>query len=122
MGFTNKILKDVRDELAPPDDVLTAARERRDDILRIASGFPSALGTYRSGSIAHGTANADLDGDGGVVLDRRLFTAQVNPELKTIAALAYALNAEVRIVARARTSPSSRSTLRRRGSPRGSRT
>lgn len=29
---------------------------------------------------------------------RRLFTAQVNPELKTIVALAYALNAELRIV------------------------
>lgn len=29
---------------------------------------------------------------------RRLFTAQVNPELRTVAALAAALNAEVRIV------------------------
>lgn len=31
---------------------------------------------------------------------RRLFTAQVNPELKTIAALAQALDAEVQIVPR----------------------
>lgn len=31
---------------------------------------------------------------------RRLFTAQVNPELRTIAALAQALGAEVQIVAR----------------------
>ena len=31
---------------------------------------------------------------------RRLFTAQVNPELKTIVALAHTLNAEVRIVPR----------------------
>lgn len=53
---------------------------------------------------------------------RRLFTAQVNPELKTIAALAYALNAEVRIVARAKTPSRSRSTSGRRGSPRGPRT
>ncbi len=73
MGFTNKILKEVRDELAPPDDVLAAARQRRDDVLRIASGFPGVLRTYRSGSIAHGTANADLDGDGGAVLDRRAY-------------------------------------------------
>lgn len=73
MGFTNKILKEVRDELAPPDDVLPAARQRRDDVLRIARRFPGALRTYRSGSIAHGTANADLDGDGGVVLDRRAY-------------------------------------------------
>lgn len=47
---------------------------------------------------------------------RRLFTAQVNPELKTIAALAYALNAEVRIVSKAGTSPTSRSTSRQRRS------
>lgn len=73
MGFTNKILKEVRDELAPPDDVLTAARQRRDDLLRIARNFPGVLRTYRSGSIAHGTANADLDGDGGAVLDRRAY-------------------------------------------------
>jgi len=33
---------------------------------------------------------------------RRLFTAQVNPELKTIAALAQALDAEVQIVPRSR--------------------
>ncbi len=31
---------------------------------------------------------------------RRLFTAEVNPELKTVAALASALDAEVRIVPR----------------------
>ena len=31
---------------------------------------------------------------------RRLFTAQVNPELKTVAALASALDAEVRIIPR----------------------
>jgi len=33
---------------------------------------------------------------------RRLFTAEVNPELKTVAALASALDAEVRIVPRQR--------------------
>lgn len=33
---------------------------------------------------------------------RRLFTAEVNPELKTVAALASALDAEVRIVPRKR--------------------
>ena len=35
---------------------------------------------------------------------RRLFTAQVNPELKTIAALAQALGAEIQIVPRGRRS------------------
>jgi ribosome-binding protein aMBF1 (putative translation factor) len=43
---------------------------------------------------------------------RRLFTAQVNPELKTIAALAQALGAEVRIVPRGK--GSSRTEERRR--------
>lgn len=33
---------------------------------------------------------------------RRLFTSQVNPELRTVAALAAALDAEIRIVARPR--------------------
>lgn len=33
---------------------------------------------------------------------RRLFTSQVNPELRTVAALATALDAEIRIVARPR--------------------
>lgn len=36
---------------------------------------------------------------------RRLFTAEVNPELKTVAALASALDAEVRIVPRKRRRP-----------------
>lgn len=34
---------------------------------------------------------------------RRLFTAQVNPELRTVAALAAALDAEIQIVPRRRT-------------------
>ncbi len=33
---------------------------------------------------------------------RRLFTAQVNPELRTVAAMAAALDAEIRIVSRGR--------------------
>lgn len=43
---------------------------------------------------------------------RRLFTAQVNPELKTIAALAQALGAEIQIVPRGR--GSSKAQERRR--------
>jgi len=34
---------------------------------------------------------------------RRLFTAEVNPELRTVAAMAAALGAEIRIVSRRRT-------------------
>lgn len=39
---------------------------------------------------------------------RRLFTAQVNPELKTIAALAQALDAEVQVVPRKKTASKGR--------------
>lgn len=45
---------------------------------------------------------------------RRLFTAQVNPELKTIAALAQALDAEIQVVPRKGiTSKGERATSRR---------
>ena len=43
---------------------------------------------------------------------RRLFTAQVNPELKTIAALARALDAEVQIVPRGKRSSNARDRRR----------
>lgn len=42
---------------------------------------------------------------------RRLFTAEVNPELKTVAALASALDAEVRIVARKHRRPTRKRDL-----------
>jgi len=42
---------------------------------------------------------------------RRLFTAGVNPELKTVAALASALDAEVRIVPRKRRRPTPKKEL-----------
>lgn len=42
---------------------------------------------------------------------RRLFTAEVNPELKTVAALASALDAEVRIVPRKHRRPTRKRDL-----------
>lgn len=44
---------------------------------------------------------------------RRLFTAEVNPELKTVAAVANVLGAEVKIVSRRRSSAAKRSRRRR---------
>jgi hypothetical protein len=49
------------------------ARERRRRVLKHAKSFPGIRGTFNSGSIAHGTANSDLDADCGVILDRRTY-------------------------------------------------
>jgi|APMI01.1.fsa_nt_gi hypothetical protein len=79
MSYVDQVLDDVRAQLAPADVVLKEARERRDLARRAAKTFHGALRTYRSGSLAHGTANCPvhhrdqgLDADCGVVLDRRV--------------------------------------------------
>ena len=73
MGHTNDILEDVLRKLHPGDDVITAARERRDEVLAAAADFEGCLRTYGSGSIAHRVANFDTDADCGAVLDRRTY-------------------------------------------------
>lgn len=71
MSTVSSILDDVRAQLAPTDKVLKAARDRPGLVLAAAARFPGTLRSYNSGSIAHGTANSDLDADCGIVLDRR---------------------------------------------------
>jgi hypothetical protein len=71
--YTEKVLDEVRAKLAASDQVLQAARDRRGLVLDAAMGFEFALRPYNSGSIAHWTANSDLDADCGVVLDRRKY-------------------------------------------------
>lgn len=68
--------------MAPDDAVLKEARARRDTVLGAAKRFHGALRSFTSGSLAHGTANCPvhqrdkgLDADGGVVLDRRVWTS-----------------------------------------------
>lgn len=82
VGLTNDLLDDIRAQLAPDDAVLKEARARRDAVLGAAVKFHGALRTFTSGSLAHGTANCPvhqrdkgLDADGGVVLDRRIWTS-----------------------------------------------
>ena len=75
MQNTALYLNDIHTDLAPSDDTLSAARSRRDEVLAKASGYPGTLRTYKSGSIAHKTANQDTDADCGVVLDRRSYPA-----------------------------------------------
>lgn len=81
MGYTARLLEDVRAQLAPDDVVLKEARTRRDLVRDAAKSFGGALRSFRSGSLAHGTANCPvhqrdkgLDADCGVVLDRRVHT------------------------------------------------
>ena len=73
MQNTASYLNDVHAELARSDDTLSTARSRRDEVLAKAKSYPGALRTYKSGSIAHRTANQDTDADCGVVLDRRSY-------------------------------------------------
>lgn len=79
MGMTG-ILEKARARIAVDDEVLAAARERRDLIRRIIEEEFSTLRTFGSGSLAHGTQNSPLaDADLGVVLDRRAYP-ELGPE------------------------------------------
>lgn len=71
VSAATKILDDVRAQLAPNKAVLDEARGRRGLVLKAAKAFRGVRDSYNSGSIAHGTANSDLDADCGIVLDRR---------------------------------------------------
>lgn len=73
MGHTSRILDDIRSQIAPSDDTLKAARQRRDEVLESLHDFEGRLRDYASGSIGHRTANDDTDADSGVVLDRRTY-------------------------------------------------
>jgi hypothetical protein len=74
MGHCDDILAGVRDQIDASDAPLAEARARLALVKKIAAGFPGALRTYSSGSIAHHTMIAPVtDGDGGVVLDRRSY-------------------------------------------------
>lgn len=79
MTYVDQVLNDVRVQLAPDDLALDEARERRDLTRKAAESFRGALRSYRSGSLAYGTANCPVherdkgfDADCGVVLDRRV--------------------------------------------------
>lgn len=71
VGFTEKLLDEVRAQIAPEDPVMAEARKRRDLLKKLGKGFPGALDTFNSGSLAHGFANKPLsDADGGLKLSR----------------------------------------------------
>ena len=79
MVNTTSYLKEVHAKLAPSDGTIAAARGRRNTVLTEVSEYSGMLRTYKSGSIAHKTANQDTDADCGVVLDRRSYP-QLGPD------------------------------------------
>ena len=75
MATTETILADILRQLHPGDEVIGAARQRRNEVLDAMENFPGHLRGYASGSIAHRTANFDTDADCGAVLDRRSYVS-----------------------------------------------
>lgn len=73
MSITD-VLEKARARIAVEDEVLQAARERRDLIMKILKEEFSVLRAFGSGSLVHGTQNRPLaDADLGIVLDRRSY-------------------------------------------------
>jgi hypothetical protein len=76
VGYTQEYLEHVGGEIAADDDALNEARARLTLVRGVAANYPGALRTYRSGSLAHHTVtNPVSDADGGVVLNRQIYTA-----------------------------------------------
>ena len=74
MGYTEDILNDIRGQIDARPEPLAQARARLDLVRSSAIGFTGARHTYRSGSLAQHTFIHPVgDGDGGVVLDRRVY-------------------------------------------------
>ncbi len=74
MPAADTILDDVRAQIAPDDRVLKAARDRLAAVRAAAETFKGVKRSFRSGSVAHYTANDPVnDADGGAVLDRTVY-------------------------------------------------
>lgn len=80
MGYTEDILNDIRSRIDAHEKPLAEARVRLGLVRTIADTFPGALRTYAAGSLPQHTFIHPVgDGDGGVVLDRRVYP-QLGPE------------------------------------------
>ncbi|MGA5818794.1 hypothetical protein ACPC54_13170 [Kitasatospora sp. NPDC094028] len=74
MGHTNDILNGIRSQIDAHAEPLAEARERLALVRSTAKAFPGSLRTYASGSLAQHTFIHPVgDGDGGLVLDRRVY-------------------------------------------------
>lgn len=80
MGYTEDILNDIRGQIDAHPEPLAEARARLGMVRSTAITFPGALRTYASGSIPQNTFIHPVgDGDGGLVLDRRVYPS-LGPE------------------------------------------
>ena len=86
MGYTDRLLDDIRAQIQPDDTVVKEARDRRSLVLEGAAKATFSHEKVLSGSLAHGTAicpihhrDKGLDADGAVVLDSRLWPS-LGPE------------------------------------------
>jgi len=80
MGHTEDTLNNIRSQIDAHPEPLAEARTRLGLVRSTASTFPGALRTYASGSIPQNTFIHPVgDGDGGVVLDRRIYPS-LGPE------------------------------------------
>ncbi|MBE8519418.1 hypothetical protein ILP97_18215 [Amycolatopsis sp. H6(2020)] len=74
MSYAEEVLDEVRSQIDAHKEPLAEARIRLDLVCSAAEAFPGALRTYRSGSLPQHTFIHPVgDGDGGVVLDRRVY-------------------------------------------------
>lgn len=83
MTYADELLDAILAEVQVSKTTITEAKARRTAVLDAASNFEGVLRTYRSGSLAYGTAitpppnkatDKGVDGDGGIVLDRTVWT------------------------------------------------
>jgi hypothetical protein len=83
MSYLDDILDEILALVQVDDAVVAEARARRTAVLDATAGFDGCLRDYRCGSLAYGTAitppdnkpsDKGVDGDGGIVLDRRVWT------------------------------------------------
>ncbi|MFC4003119.1 hypothetical protein ACFS2C_09080 [Prauserella oleivorans] len=74
MGYTEDALNEIRGQIDAHAEPLAEARTRLALVRSAAETFPGALRTYRSGSLPQHTFIHPVgDGDGGLVLDRRVY-------------------------------------------------
>ncbi|MHC3449537.1 nucleotidyltransferase family protein [Streptomyces prasinus] len=74
MGYTHDVLDDIRSQIDAHAEPLAEARNRLALVRSAATAFPGSLRTYASGSLAQHTFIHPVgDGDGGLVLDRRVY-------------------------------------------------
>lgn len=83
MTYFDELLDHLLGQVQVVETTITEAKSRRTAVLDAAASFGGVLRTYRSGSLAYGTAitpppnkatDKGVDGDGGAILNRNIWT------------------------------------------------